>query len=328
MSAVIIGIDGGGTKTRVTIVETGGRVMKTLEGGSINYNNIGVEKAFANFKYIMDQLNPDYNLIQAISIGDPAQDDICINPYTEIFLHKIRKNLPINPRTKIFTRSDVYMALYGLTQGQPGVLMISGTGSMGAAIDDGGNYYVSGGWGFPVSDTGSGYDIAVDAFKYIFAAYDKYGYNNIKKPGGMLAVSVLDYYGVSHPRELINCFHGEHNSRARVAEFSKVVYYCAEKGCVKAVRILENAGKKLALCTGNLIDKIKYPPGRPPFVGIYGSVFLHNHFVRESFEQAILRKYPSAEIVKAKTAPEYAAAIYARHALEENIQEEQRALYR
>ena len=60
MCSIIIGVDGGGTKTRVSAVDAGGRIIAGSEGASINYNNIGVDKAFLNFKYIMEDLHIDY----------------------------------------------------------------------------------------------------------------------------------------------------------------------------------------------------------------------------------------------------------------------------
>lgn len=329
MTANFIGVDGGGTKTKAALVDAEGRILKSAEGGSINYNNIGAEKAFLNFQEILKSVNIDYASVKAISIGDPALDDICINPHTEQFVCNIRKNLPIAPYTEIFMKSDVFMALYGLTQGKTGVLIVSGTGSMGAAIDAAGGYHVAGGWGFPVSDTGSGYDISVEAFQYIYRFFDRYGEQNCKIDQEPLAASALEYYGVSHPRELIRCFHGEHSSRAKVAEFSKIVYYCAQNGSTEAVRILENAGKRLADCAICLIGKIYSLPSAKPIVGIYGSVLTKNHIVKENFTSHVIRAYPHTEIKELKTPPEYAAAIYARQEIEKNGQEGNHvALYR
>lgn len=76
MNTIIVGVDGGGTKTKISVVDEDGTVIKNAEGSNINYNNIGVEKAFINFKQIMDQLHIDYGSVRALSIGDPALDDI------------------------------------------------------------------------------------------------------------------------------------------------------------------------------------------------------------------------------------------------------------
>ena len=76
MCSIIIGVDGGGTKTRVSAVDAGGRIIAGSEGASINYNNIGVDKAFSNFKYIIEDLHIDYAKIRAVSIGVPEQDEI------------------------------------------------------------------------------------------------------------------------------------------------------------------------------------------------------------------------------------------------------------
>ena len=52
--------------------------------------------------------------------------------------------------------TDAYIAALGAHNGDPGAIVIVGTGSIGYRIEAGGASRIVGGWGFPVGDEGSG----------------------------------------------------------------------------------------------------------------------------------------------------------------------------
>ena len=64
------------------------------------------------------------------------------------------------------------MALYAKLQGQDGLMVIAGTGSV--AYGKAGNQVVScGGWGMLLDDRGSGTAIVLDAFRSMVSGYDE-----------------------------------------------------------------------------------------------------------------------------------------------------------
>ena len=93
-----------------------------------------------------------------MSIGNPSIDDVTEDENSILFINEILKRINVG---KIFMKSDAFMALYGLTRGSAGVLIISGTGSMGIGIDKDKRIHEVGGWGRPTLDGGSAYSFGV-----------------------------------------------------------------------------------------------------------------------------------------------------------------------
>src|SRR5699024_12039562 len=64
---------------------------------------------------------------------------------------------------KLIVENDALSVLFGMTKGDPGAILIAGTGAIGFAYDGGNNPVRGGGWGHKVGDDGSGYWIGKEA---------------------------------------------------------------------------------------------------------------------------------------------------------------------
>ena len=152
---LIIGADGGGTKTAFAAYRDGIQIASAISG-PMNYNFIGVDAAVENFISGIRALHLPEEEITAIGIGDPSLDDGIpedSGSASSRFLKKVQAELGV----PVFSRSDAYITLFGLTGGtEPAVLMLSGTGAMGIAENDAHEIKVAGGWGRLVGDEGSG----------------------------------------------------------------------------------------------------------------------------------------------------------------------------
>lgn len=298
----IIGSDGGGTKTVLLASDLQGKVVAEATAGGMNYNYIGAKKAAENFICGIASLGlPEDAEIAAIAIGDPSTDDITPVAGTADFINALRGSKFIGSGSRIFIKSDVYMALFGFTGGNAGVLMISGTGAMGAAFDRGGKFYVAGGWGRLTEDEGSGYYIAVNGIKAALRYHDGIG-----KPTTMLN-ALLGFFDTDEPRKLIYSFYAK-TGGADIAAFSASVARCAEEGDSEAQRILGESADYLAAYTVSLIS---HAGGGDIPVGIYGSVLTGNSYVRERYTKAVTAAYPDMKISVPSMKPEQAALKYA-----------------
>jgi len=294
----IIGADGGGTKTVVIAKNLKTGELREATGNGVNYNFIGVEAAAENFINTIAKLN--IGETDAIAIGDPSTDDINFNDATNAFVEKLNV---LN--TKIYIKSDAFMALYGLTKGEAGVLMISGTGAMGIAIDSSGEIFISGGWGQITQDEGSGYYIAVNGIQAALNYYDGVTGKTT------LLQSFKKHFGIENPRDFINLYYNNNLSKD-LASFAKEVAICAENGDQTATDILDNAAFYLSGYTASLIEKIKCGDC---IVGIYGSVLLNNKYIQNEFIKDIEKKYPKCQIKIPDVSPERAALEYAENCL-------------
>ncbi len=301
----IIGADGGATKTILAAADLNGNIIKQIQTGGINYNFIGVQAASDNFISGIRLLEINPEDIAAIAIGDPSTDDIDTAPGTTAFILSLRNIIPLSDTTPLYIKSDAYMALYGLTSGDAGVLMISGTGAMGMAFDGFGNIYITGGWGRITEDEGSGYYIAVNAIKAALRYHDGIGEQTL------LYNAMIDFFGDSNPRRLIYSFYADPGVPPDIAPFSVVVSKCAMTGDTAAVNILNNTAEYLALYTISLIKKIRNESCK---VGIYGSVLVNDPFVQKLYTEKVKAVYPKAKITVPAMKPEHAAVMFAQKA--------------
>ena len=309
MRNVIIGIDGGGTKSNLVALDaaTGVR-LSWATTGSINVYFGGLEQAVENVKTGLENLLHPGDQVLAVGIGDPALDDS--DPAEGAALRsQISGMLPGEPYC--FSKSDVFMALYAFTGGQPGALLVAGTGSMGVALQkpychgQENPMLAVGGWGNPTTDPGSGFDIGTKGICAALDAFDGIG------PETALCRAAMEFYGVEEPRQLVAVLNGEDMNRSRIAAFSRQVALCADKDDPVSISILEKAGQVLGRYGCSLLRQM----GKAAPVGAYGSVLVNNSLVRRIFAETIQKEFPQATVSIPEAPPEYGAARFAAHAL-------------
>lgn len=310
MADVIIGVDGGGTKTNLVALDAAtGDKIAGASAGSINVYFGGLEQAAENMRKGLAalKLDPTHRIL-AVGVGDPALDDSCLSEGAELRA-RIRAMLPGDP--SCFSRSDVFMALYAFTGGRAGALLVAGTGSMGVGLPapyrhgEENPMVTVGGWGNPTTDPGSGNDIGTRGICAALDAFDGVA------PDTALCRAALDFYGVAEPRQLVAILNGEDMTRSRIAAFSRQVAACAEAGDPVSIAILESAGQALGRYGCSLL---RQTGGDAP-LGAYGSVLVNNGTVCRSFTETVQKEFPRAAVGVSRVLPEYGAARFAANAL-------------
>lgn len=312
MSKYIIGADGGGTGTCLAALDLStGLICARAECEGINSYNVGTQRAAQNLLNGIRTLKlPENGEIIALSIGDPALDDCSDAPADCLQNHLLSKEF--FKGTKIYTHSDVFMALYALSRGRPAALIAAGTGSMEIALHSpylhGKRNPVAtvGGWGFPSDDPGSGYYIAT---RGIAAAID--AFDGIAK-STRLCDAVTGYFSAAAPRGLIDILNGGSVSRAFIAGFAVQVDALAREGDETAKEILELSGCYLGRYALSLLDGIGE---NRVTVGICGSVLENSEGVRDAFTRTVRKTFPDALIEVPEHTPEEGAILYAADAL-------------
>ena len=268
MERIIIGIDGGGSKSTGAAADASGRVIAVSHGESVNYNSIGIEKTRAHLKALVtdltDKCGADYEAVLiGLSAVDNTGDAETVRFVSEGALDSKR----------VFIESDAYMALLGLTQGKPGLVAIAGTGSM-LVLDDGKNgQAVGGGWGHILGDPGSGYAIALDGLRAAIACWEGTGSKTA------LADRAAAYFKLQKPRQLIDRVYAPGFSQKDMAAFAPEVIAAAEENDEKALFILDTNMLALAKEAKALLDNAP----DVYLIGLYGGIFQHAEIAKNFF---------------------------------------------
>ncbi|KAF0818630.1 Kinase similar to eukaryotic-like N- acetylglucosamine kinase [Bacillus sp. ZZV12-4809] len=245
----VLGIDGGGTKTKGVICDEKGRVYAEAAVGPTNPNSLGyefVEKELSRLLGDLQQRAPEkYAEIKSSFAGMSGVDrEEVKSKMGQLY----KKYLPGDCLLKV--DNDAVNALYSGTLGQPGVVNISGTGSITFGINDEGERTRVGGWGFLLDDSGSGFSIGKHALKAIFDEYDGFGEKTV------LTSAIINTLKVKRVPELIPVIYDFTKARETIASLSRLVVEAAEGGDLISQEILKQAGIEMGKNIRRLILKL------------------------------------------------------------------------
>lgn len=292
---LLIGVDGGGTHSRLAACDEKGNIVAHAECGGINYNAVGMyaarEALASGVDSILDAAGADW--YDYLAVGMSALD----GEATESELLQFCGDSFESSRT--YLHSDAHMTLLGATAGGAGIVLISGTGAMGAAIDEAGREYAAGGWGYLLNDEGSGFDIGSRAVRAAIRASE----------GGeqtLLLDMVTEWFGVEKLRDIIPVIYSEGFKPSQLASAARLADMAAENGDGVALKILDEAAESMAFVANSLLSRTGDLP-----IYTYGGVFEHSATYNRRFAGHISRLRPGVSIAKPKLRPEYGALISA-----------------
>ena len=299
---LFLGVDGGGTKTNVALMNESGEVVSEASGGPSNPLRVGVETAVAN---ITKALNA------ACDAAGFSRGDIVA---ATLGLAGVRRNdIRERVRESFIARSgirkthvttDAEIALYGTTFGKAGIVVIAGTGSVCLGINDKGERAVAGGWGPLAGDEGGGRGIAEQALHRVAKASDGRG-----EPT-KLTESAEEYFRASTTDNLLGAIYAPQIDNSRIAGFAKNVVETAQEGDKIALELIENAGSELGSAATAVIKNLGLRRARFP-VGCVGSVFKAGEILTKPMLSAIHAVASKAYLVNPEMPPSQAAALMA-----------------
>src|SRR5436190_432334 len=124
---VVAGVDGGGTKTHSVVMDHDGRILGEGLAGPSNPLRVGIAAAAATIREALDracaQARIRRNEILAVEIGVAGARRKELSERMEEAL----RSLGIRELEVV---GDAEIALFGATDGRPGVVIIAGTGSV------------------------------------------------------------------------------------------------------------------------------------------------------------------------------------------------------
>ena len=228
--SVVLGIDGGGTRTRASIVD-GDRVLAHAENGSIKRLRVGAEAAEANLRALLKDVFAQAGVsgVDAATCGVAS----ATMPGVTEWITDVFNDFGV-ARSEVV--GDEVIALDAAFHGGPGILQIAGTGSntIGRAPD--GSRESAGGWSSRLGDEGSGYWIGVNSVRRALHAYDR------EQPTRILD-TVGEIWGTPDIDDLINL--GDSTPGPDFAALAPAINELAEAGDPVALGVLKQASDDL-----------------------------------------------------------------------------------
>ena len=233
-AAYLIGVDGGGTGTRVILASADGTVLGRGSAGPSGLMH-GAEPAWLAILAAIDQA------FQAAGLSAPAPvlSEIAIGcglagvnnkRWAQDFTAK-------NPGfATVVLETDAGTTLFGAHQGKPGVIIALGTGSVGEVMLADGSRREVGGWGFPSSDEASGAWLGLRAINHAQHVIDG------RSASDDFSAALIAFCGGS-PDAVVNWL-----SQANQTKFAQLAPLVIEHAArnAKANEIMQAAGVEVA----------------------------------------------------------------------------------
>jgi len=254
---LFLGVDGGGTGCRTRLVDAAGTVLGEGQAGAANIR-LGLDVSWGQILEATDQALAQAGLDRAA-------------------LPRIRAGLGLAGITRpadaarvaaqapdfaaVAVETDAHTACLGAFGGRDGAILILGTGSAGYAIVDGTSHAI-GGWGFEISDDGSGAQLGRKAVRAAVRGYDGLG------PVSHFTLAILARLG-GHPPDVVAWVNGaKPDDYGRMAP---LVVEFARRGDPVALGLIRQAVAHVDRFLRRLID---LGAGRVALMGGLGPVLL------------------------------------------------------
>jgi N-acetylglucosamine kinase-like BadF-type ATPase len=244
----VLGLDAGGTKTSVVVLDEARREIGRGAGGPGNYRSAGTDGALASVRHAIDGalaqagISPDR--IGAACFAMSGVDRTVDRAVAEEFA---RAALP-GVRTVIC--NDAVAAIYSGVGKAEGIAIVAGTGSIiyGFA-PDGGSARV-GGWGYRLGDEGSGWWLAKQSLFAIAQAHDG------RSAATSLTARYLAHLNLTAPEALIDWAYGPAWTRDNVSALAVLTLDAAQAGDAVAMQIVQDGADSLAEGARVVADKL------------------------------------------------------------------------
>jgi glucosamine kinase len=283
-----LGVDAGGTKTRCVLADET-QVLGRAECGSVKLMRVGEAEATARLRGLLEQV------AVAAGIGLDKVTRSCVGiggfsiPAVREWCHAQMKAM-VSGEVEIC--GDEVIALDAAFRGGPGILVVSGTGSIIVGRSADGTMYGAGGWGPVLADEGSGWWIGLEAVRSGFWAKDR----GIETT---LLVEIQNFWGLASLGEVIEM--GNSRPGPDFAALVPLVVRCAESGDEMARAVLERAGVDLAELVALVSVKMRETSSESEGtigVAYAGSVLEHVAMVRQAMIGALAESAPQARVME------------------------------
>ena len=292
-----IGVDGGGTRTRAVMVDGEGSICAVSTGGCGNVQVVGL----GGLKSLLDRLLGE--------LGAASQDRSLCLALAGAGRRPERTAIAAMARSEGWAQrvevvSDAQGALAGAHGGGPGLIAISGTGSIALGRDESGREARAGGWGSLLGDEGSGYSIGLEALRAILRAEDGWGDKTL------LAGELKKALGLANWDQLVQKVYRREIDREHISALCPLVFATARRGDGAARNIIAEAGSALGSQVSAVVRRLRLRGAVA--LSCTGGVFKEREMLWPSMQRAVRGEVEMLRFTKPLLPPVLGAVLIAR----------------
>lgn len=269
------GIDGGGTNTRIRIVDANNRELSYLQGASSNIYSVGAEQALQNIKQLILNACASQNLpLVSLTKGCIGSAGLQ-RPYERKLFENMLSELL--PQAQVRLCTDAEIMLVGGLDALEGYSLTCGTGSIALGRKKDGTLVRAGGLGYMLGDEGSALWIAYEAIKRSMRSREGRDLET-----NMLN-ALLQHFSLDKSSEFIQFLH-QNFDKARIASACPLVFAAMEQKDTLACDIIQKAIQELLALVQSVQKQL--PLNNAKLV-LGGGIFENNKHFRNLFQETL-----------------------------------------
>jgi N-acetylglucosamine kinase-like BadF-type ATPase len=306
---MVLGIDGGGSKTAALIAsldEAGElNVLGHGRGGPSNLRLAGKQRSLESLDRAVDEALTESNLqgqkldYAVLALAGSTFSDV----RDEVIAWAVSRNL--SKKVDIIHDAEPVLAS-GVDHGR-GVALIVGTGAVAVGINSKGETATLGGWGHWFGDKGSGFDLGCKALSAVAEAADGVG------PSTIMHDMVLTKLKIDDPRRILQKLSARGEVRREVAAIAPIVLDAAELDDPVATSIVINAVAEALKLVTAVATRLNF--SKPYPLMLAGGVACSNRIFHSELIDGLNRLSPAPDPVHLVDAPVHGCLKIARSRL-------------
>jgi len=251
---LVLGIEGGGTKTDWIYVSTDEESHKVLKQGCLSQANLKLTSD-QSLHHIFSVLPGDASHVGVFLAGCSTEGD-------KARLEAVARS--VWPRARLAIGSDRDSGFATAFAGGDGIVVIAGTGS---AVTGRKNGQVSkaGGWGHLLGDRGGGYDLGVQALRIALWNLD------VDHSVSPIGEKLLQALALNRLEELADW--AQNADKMSVARLAPVAFSAAKQGDAEMIAAIQTGARVLADYTRAVAAHLQFAE---PEVKLLGGLFVHH----------------------------------------------------
>lgn len=289
-----IGVDGGGTKTLFSLYDENGTLLKSHTEGTCHYAQVGYDGLTRVIK------NGVNTLLEGMGAKD-VKIGLGLAGYgREILVRQnMEKAIAEAVEYPYILKNDAQIALMGALDGQDGILVIAGTGSI-AMSQYQGKSLRCGGWGYAIGDEGSAYWIA----KKVLLEFSKQ--SDGRKPKSALYDIVKEELQLDQDADIITyVLKTLENKREKIASLATLCAKGASLNDKACLDIYKEAATEIA----SMINVLANQMGDKVLVSYTGGVWKGKCYMQATLDELLS---DHVTIIDPLHGPDYGAYLYAK----------------
>jgi glucosamine kinase len=286
MQSFVIGIDGGGTKTRALLAdERGASIAEAIGAGSTVHpqeieRSAGIIAGVVRDAIENAEKGQERPRVLCVGVAGVGREPERLALWDALVAHNLAE--------EVIVQTDLAVAVDDAFGDGPGVLLIAGTGSSAFGRGPTGATARCGGWGPVIGDEGSGCWIGRRALSVVSAAADG------REPETALTGAVLTATEASETSDLIRWAAAA--TPATLATLAPVVMSVADGGDLRANAIVSMAVEELALHVRALARQLFVDERASVPVALMGGLLTKGSSFRKRLEHRLKSAVPGAQL--------------------------------